>query len=288
MPPIEHIFDMLLKTILPAFAVAAVVTAAVERIGGSRQARTGAALGLVAGVALGFWIRNDILPLASGNSASWNRLPWACLIAICVGRVAQLSDTQRSDGWLLRGAASIGIAWWVIPDHIYDEHAWLVAAFAALAWANWMLLDLLAELPNNVSVGVCIVLSLLTAGGVLVFAGIARYMETAVLLASAFAGITVISAWRKFEINSAVPVVAIALPGLLLMGNRESSVESIHVAAYVLPALAPLFLAASLPCGDWPKARLHAFRIGIVLVPLIVAMVLARQGGSFDFGEPEW
>jgi hypothetical protein len=294
MPPLDAVWDLLCYAILPAFATAAIVTAAIERIGGPKQARTGAALGLIAGVALGFWWRST-LPFVPGDS-TWNRLAWAALIALCVDRVAHLTD----DGNLLRGAASFGIAWWVIPENVRTEIPWLTLAFAAAMWLNWMLLEMFAgrggfQPPNTrrleaaaTDVGVCVVLSLLVAGGVLVFAGIARHMEAAIVLAMAFAGVSVVAAWRQFDLRAAIPAIAVMLPGLLVMGNRESSVETIHWAAFALPAIAPLMLAASLPFQHWPRKRSIVLRIGLVLIPLIIAMILARQGGSLDFGEPDW
>jgi hypothetical protein len=294
MPPLNAVWDLLCYAILPAFATAAIVTAAVERIGGPKQAPTGAALGLIAGVALGFWLRST-LPFVPGDS-TWNRLPWAALIALCVDRVSHLTD----DGNLFRGAASFGLAWWVIPENVRTEIPWLTIAFAAVMWLNWMLLEMYAgsndfQPPNTrrlevaaTEVGVCVILSLLIAGGVLVFAGIARYMEAAIVLAMAFAGVTVVAVWRQFDLRAAIPAIAVFLPGLLVMGNCESSVETIHWAAFVLPAIAPLILAVSLPFEHWPRKRLIALRIGLVLIPLIIAMILARQGGSLDFGEPEW
>jgi hypothetical protein len=161
-------------------------------------------------------------------------------------------------------------------------------AFAAVIFANWVLLESLGDRPANVGVGVCATLALCVAGGVLVFAGIARFMEGALIIVMALAGVTVIAWWQNLEIGGVMPAIAVALPGLLLVGNRETSVETIHWAAFALPALAPLLLAASIPTRDWPKGRLFALRVGLVLVPLIVAMILARQGGSLDFGEHDW
>jgi hypothetical protein len=282
MPPWDVVWDLLRHAIVPAFAVAAMVAAAVDRIGGPKQARTGAALGLIAGVALGFYWSNT-LPFINGNS-EWNRLPWAALIALCVGRAAHAAD----DRWFLQGAASFGLAWWVIPERIHADLPWLVVALAALIWSNWVLLELLAEQPDGAIVGVGAALAFLVAGGVLVFAGSAKFMEAAIILAMATAGVSAIGWRRRFAISAALPAVAVLLPGLLIMGNRETVVETIHWAAFVLPALAPLFLAVSIPISAWPKHRRIAFQFALFLVPLVIAMLLARQGGSLDFGEPDW
>src|SRR5262245_49072615 len=116
MPPWNAVWDLLLYAILPAFLTAAIVTGAIAFIGGVRQARTGAALGLIAGVALGFWLKN-ILPLVPGDSA-WNRLPWAALIALAAGRVAYVVDGQSPDIWIFRLVSSTVIAFWLVPDMV--------------------------------------------------------------------------------------------------------------------------------------------------------------------------
>ena len=207
---------------------------------------------------------------------------------LAVGRIAHLADAQSSDGWVLRAAASFGIAWWVVPENVRADIGWLMPAFAAVIFANWLLLESLGDQPGNAGIAACLTLALLIGAGVLVFAGIARYMEAAIIVAMGLTGITAIASWRNFEIGAVMPVVAVFLPGVMLVGNRETSVETIHWAAFALPALAPLVLAASLPFRDWTKGRLLAMRVGLILIPLVIAMALAQQGGSLDFGDHEW
>lgn len=291
MPPWDAVWDLLRYAIVPAFVAAAIVSAVIGRIGGSKHANLGAALGLIAGVALGFWLRNT-LPLVPGDS-TWNRLPWAALAALLVERVVGLLELDWSAAAILRLAASFGLMFCVVPENVRVEHAWIAIAYGGAVWMNWTILEAVLRKTENsqagaISVGACIVLSCLVASGVLLFSGIARYMEAAIVLAMAVAGVTVAAAWRQCDLRAAMPAVAVLLPGLLLVGNRETSVETIHWAAYALPALAPWLLAETIPLGHWPKLRLIAFRIALVLIPLIVAMMLAREGGSLDFGEPEW
>lgn len=288
MPPLKDLLEVLLGTVLPALAAAALVMAAVERLGDARQASSGAALGLVAGVAVGLWLRG-VVPLTPPAELAWNRLPWAAGLALCVGRVARLLDSHAGDGWLLRAGASGAIAWWVVPASAQDLTPWLVPAFACAIWANWMLLDLCADQPASASVAVAAILAVVVAGGVLLFASIAKLMETSVVLASAFAGVVLVAQWRRVEFGGAVPALAVALPGLLVMGHQTTSVTAIHGFVYALPALAPLLLAVTFPFLDGPRGRLHVLRIAIVLVPLLVAMILVRlQAGPLDVGAPEW
>jgi hypothetical protein len=113
-------------------------------------------------------------------------------------------------------------------------------------------------------------------------------MEANIILAAAFSGLAAIACWRGVDFSGAVPAIAVALPGILLMGKQETSVESIHWAAYVLPACAPLVLVITLPFARWPKLHLHLLRLALVLALLTVSIVLAQQGGALDFGTSDW
>lgn len=287
MPPIHLLLDVIFIAILPALITAALVTTAVIWLGDVKQAPAGAALGLLAGAALGVWLRG-VYPLTPPADIAWNRLPWAALIALCVGRVAYLADVHHHDGWLLRGAAALGIAWWVIPESNRDEIVWLAPALAAVIWANWMLLELAAASPGSSSVAAVVILSLFAAGGVLIHAGIGKFLDVTLVLAAALAGVLVVAFFFRTQIGAVLPALAVVLPTLLLTGQQTTAVTAIHWSVYALPALAPLTLAATLPCTHWPKARLHALRIVLVLIPVVMALILARvQGGPLDVGEPE-
>src|SRR5438309_6594648 len=123
MPPFHLMLDLgldiLLYAVLPAMCLAGAVMAMVVLLGGNKQATLAAALGMAAGAALGLWLREG-LTLSPGDS-TWNRLPWAALGALWIGRVARLPDLQPSAGWFLRAGAAIGIAWLIIPAETRKE-----------------------------------------------------------------------------------------------------------------------------------------------------------------------
>jgi hypothetical protein len=258
--------------------------AGIEWLGGAKQRSAGAALAVIAGAGLGWWL-NGVLTVA-GPDSSWNRLPWAALIALVIGRVANLADVQFSDGWLVRAAVSAAVAWWVVPEADSAELPWLIPALATTIWLLWILLDKLTNQPASGSVSAAVILALLTAGGVLVFAGTKRLMDVDVILASAIAGIALVAWLRGFGINGAIPAAAVILPSLLLMGQRTTFAE-FHWCVFLLPALAPLLLAITLPFKDWPRLRLHAARIALILIPLGVAGALVLSSASLS-GESEW
>ena len=302
--PWSAIAPMALYMMLPALMAAALVMAAMARFGAPKQAPAGAALGLMVGAFLGLWLRDsasfvvagspavllsalpDVLILNPGDS-NWNRLPWAILASLCVGRLAYLADVHSSDGWLLRGGAAVGIAWWIIPDSSRQEEVWLTPAFALVVWLEWVVLDHLSAQPGSSSVAVALTLSLLVAGGVLIHAGTARLMDAAIVLACAFLGVWLISFWHGIEFGGAMPAIAVALPALLLMGHQTQAEEKMHWSAFALAGCAPLVLAATLPFSRWPKLWLHVVRLALILIPLAIAGYLAHEAGPLDFGE-DW
>src|SRR5262249_7269223 len=146
----------------------------------------------------------NVLTLISRES-SWNRLPWVMLTALCLGLLAHLADAHSGDGWLLRGGVAIAIAWVLIPDDLRERIVWLAPAFAAVVWAQWVLLDCLGAQPASFSVALSVILSLLAAGVVLIHAGTARLMDATVVQACAFTGVLLVGCCRRVESRGALP-----------------------------------------------------------------------------------
>jgi hypothetical protein len=303
MPPLDDeardmLMEMLRWGVPPALVAAIVVMAVLEWLGGPKQAPAAAALGLVAGVVFGLWSYSaaplfsteetspllvglhGALNLVNGDS-SWNRMPWAVLAAVCAERLARALESHANDGWLLRGAAAVGIAWWLIPEPARVEFVWLAPSFAAVVFLQWELLSRLAAEPPDGSVPVCLALAFLTAGILLVSVGITRSMEASVLCASALVGVAIVAWWRRADASGAIPAAAVLLPGLLLMGQRETS-EPVPWYAFAVAALAPLMLFGAWPVRHWPAVPRHLARLVLVLIPLIAALLLAQQAGPLD------
>src|SRR5438874_2689623 len=122
LPPLKLLLDVLLFAVLPALFLAAGVTLAVAQLAGEKHRPFGAALGLAAGAALGFWLRAE-LTLGPVDPA-WNRLPCAALAGLWLARSIRLADLP--EGWLLRAALATGSAWLIIPATTRAEIAWLM------------------------------------------------------------------------------------------------------------------------------------------------------------------
>jgi hypothetical protein len=298
----EMILKDLLYMMLPALLMAAGVMAAFVWTGGVKQAAAGAALALMAGSVFGFAVRDigplvmdekselawsvwpHILTTISGTS-TWNRFPWVILAVLCVGRLARVSDGHSSDGWLLRGGTAIGIAWWLLPEFAREEKVWLAPAFAGVVGLLWVLLDYAGDKPGSVSIGGCLVFTLWTAGGVLIFAASKRLMDPMIVLAFALLGITIIAYLRGVEVGGAMPALAVAVPGMMLMGYLTTATDRVHWSAFALPVSAPFTLVLTMPFMQGPKWRLHLMRIVLVLIPLAIAMQIAMEAGPLPEGD---
>jgi hypothetical protein len=179
----------------------------------------------------------------------------------------------------------------VIPEPTRATFVWLAPAFAAVVFLEWELLQRLAAEPPDGGVLLCLALALMTAGVVLLYASIARWMEAAVICASALAGMGLVAWWRRADASGAIPAAVVILTGLLLMGQRETGVETIPWSAFAVAALAPLMLAGAWPIRHWPGLPRHLARLLLILIPLIVAILLAQQAGDLDLGggaEEKW
>jgi len=301
MPPIEHILDTLYYSILPEFAIAFLVLAIIAWRD-EKYAPGGAAIGLIFAVALGptighwlhdfvksfgdgpaseyvFWLTGVLKPMP--NESTWNRLPWTALAALCVGR---LTRDVSADAWLVRGATSFAIAWWVMPEHALAIGTWVVPAFAAIILLNWMLLECLASKSNDGSVALCVFLCFFVASLVLIQAAFASLGEPAIMFGSAFLGLAVVAWWRGVDVSGAMPAAAVMLPGMLLIGQQESTVETLPLLGYVCAAVAPLVLVLALPFAHWHWLWRHLLRLALIAIPLGLAVKFAMDAGPLDFG----
>jgi hypothetical protein len=306
MPPIslpqtDMLLDVLLYAVLPSLLASVAVMALVERFGGAKQAPAGAAFGFTTGAVLGLWLRNASFngwPMAPDQSlasalatwlgmaltpmsvdSAWNRLPWAALGILCVGRVARLPGLPTIDGWLLRAAASVTAAWLVVPAMAQEEFAWLMPAFGLVICAEWMVLDALAANPPGGTVIFIIALTFFVASMVLIQIGWATKADAAIVFSSALTGIAIVAAWRNVDGGGAVPIAALLLPSLMLMGQQGTESE-VPWDAFALTAGAPLMLALTLPLRKWQSVWLRVLQVALVLLPLGAAAYLT---GPIEF-----
>ncbi|MCI0682402.1 MAG: hypothetical protein L0Y71_09875 [Gemmataceae bacterium] len=276
MPPAELIAEVLLKAVLPAAALAALLLGVIEFLGGKQSVAAAAALALAAGVGLGFWLCGTV-ELASGSSR-WNQLPWAALAALGVGVSLRLPGVPSAVAWITKAVCAAAIAWFVIPPETRADGWWFVPGFAVVVFAEWALLERLAARPPDGSIAAALALSALTAAAVLVHAGSTRLMEANIVLAAALGGLSAAAWWRRLDVGAAVPGAVVLLAGVALFGQQSTYTE-ISWTAFLLAAAAPLTLAVSLPLWRLHGARLLLVRLALLLPPLVAAAVLAAEAG---------
>src|ERR1041385_5008408 len=168
MVPISHILDAITHLILPAFVAALAGTTATS-LAGPKQGPAAIVLGLASGAGVGMGL-NHTLPTPPG-APTLNLLPWAAGAALVVGRLAHSADVLFADGWLVRGGASLAVAYGIISATARNGWVWITPAFAILVFALWEMIERLASLPGSFSLGVCLAASHFIAGAVLLFAG---------------------------------------------------------------------------------------------------------------------
>ncbi len=159
----------------------------------------------------------------------------------------------------------------------------MTPALAAVIFALWEVLDRLADQPGNGGVAPGVILSLLTAAEIMLgHAHCALLGNALTVLGFAFMGAALIACWRGISFSGAIPAIAVALPSLLLMGQRTTA-SKLPWSVFALPALAPILLAITLPLTHWPKLRLQLVRLVFVLTPLAAAVALAWLDEPLDF-----
>lgn len=273
MPPFDLVLDAFLYAVAPAGVTAALLLLVVTQLGGAKAAPFGAALALVAGVYVGWRLRGT-LTLVPGSSP-WNYLPFAAMIALLIGLAVRWPRLPRAAGWLLRLVCAGGVAWWVIAPASREQALWLPALFAAIVFAEWLLLEHVAAQPPDGMAVFGFAMSAFAAAAVLIHAGSARLTDAATVLAAACAGISVIAWWRRVDAGGAIPGAAVLLAGLLPVGQQETFSE-ISWHAFALAAAAPLMQSITLLCRHWSRMPLLVLRVLVLLPPLIGAVILAR------------
>lgn len=288
-PPLDEVLGAVQQVMLPAAGASAFVFAAVLLLG-RRSANPGAALAVGAGLVAGNW---DKVPMPAEQTASaWTHLPTYAAILLAVGLVTQLLvDAADRYEFLRRFRAAFTFAKWptralvlavaagpVIPADPGFDRAQFYALFVAGSLALWVVLDHLAACGFPAEMTALQALVALLAGGVMLYAHSAKFMDMATILGSALLGVAVVAGSAKVDARGAIPAFVGVLPGLLVSG-RALTTSEVPVASFVLAAVAPLALLPwlvpnlSRRTGPWPRF----IRCVSVLAVLVAALVLAGR-----------
>jgi hypothetical protein len=202
-------------------------------------------------------------------------LPWMVLVALIVGQIAP--RLPQRIGWRLRDLVALSVGFLV------GRTPWGIVGLTVLILALWETLERLEE-PLGCLVPLGLSLTFGVASVVLLHAHSASLTDCATALSAALGGIALASL-GKGDARGSYPGVAVALPGLLWVGQQTTSSE-VPFAAFLLVALAPLALGGlSLPWWRqrplWQRATTVGLASGVVLA---VALGLTLAYESL----PEW
>ena len=176
----------------------------------------------------------------------------------------------------------------MIPADPGFDRTQFYALFVAGSLALWVVLDHLAACGFPAEITALQALVALLAGGVMLYAHSAKFMDMATILGSALLGVAVVAGSVKVDARGAIPAFVGLLPGLLVSG-RVLTTSEVPVASFVLAAVAPLALLPwlvpnlSRRTGPWPRA----IRFVSVLAVLVAALALAGRVETLPW-EQEW
>ena len=298
-PPLDEVLGVVQQVMLPAAGASAFVFAAVLLLG-RRFSNLGAALAVIAGLVAGNW---EKVPMPAEPTASaWTHLPKFTAILLIVGLVTQLLvDAADRSEVLRRFRSAFHLAKWpirasvlafaadpVIPADPGLDRTQFYALFVACSLALWLTLDHLAACSFPAEITALQALVALLAGGVMLYAHSAIFLDLATILGSALLGVAVVAGSAKVDARGAIPAFVGLLPGLLVSG-RALTTSEVPVASFVLAAVATLALFPwlvpnlSRRTGPWPRV----IRFVSVLAALVAALVLAGRVETLPW-EQEW
>ncbi len=233
-------------------------------------------------------LSRSVLPPVEGQPRGMTPrywLPWSVFIASLVGLVARLPRLPLALAWLLRTAAAVLAARLLVEDSLRTEHPWLWPAFAVAVLALWALLESLAKESRGGWTSFAIGFVFMAAGAVLIHAHSALLTEIASLFAAVFFGVAIAAWLRKADASAVAPVAAVALPGLMLLGQQLTFSE-VPLSCFMLIALAPLALVPLLLLQVKAASGKALVLVGVVLllVPVVIALVLTMLAESIAIG----
>ncbi len=189
--------------------------------------------------------------------------------------------------WLPRISAVFVVSGWLVSEKDANESPWPRFTLVATMLLIWFILDVLARVREGGEIAAYLAMSLYAAGVVLLFSHSARFMEIAVSVGSAMFEIAIAARVSKAYVSGAIPAGVAFLPGLILASRPSLPTTEVPAISYWLVALAPLALAPFLipflsRKNGW---YFRLIRAVLVLVPLVIAVVLAAQHEQLPFDE---
>ena len=318
LPPARETIEIIQQNVLPSAGMAALAVCLFLMLG-----KRMAALGSAAAIALAFIVANfsfdnsidretgevvwwntfRISPwkVETTNHLAWRWLPHVALELIVVGLVSRWTGLLAARNlperrwwivnlvvWLPRVVGVIVVSSWMVSERIASSSPWLRSALILAMMLNWLILDGLARSQEGGEVAAYFALIFFAASAVLIHAHSTQFMELAVILGSAMFGIAAAANLVKADVSGAIPASVAFLPGLVL-GGMPTFDTQVPALSFWLVTFSPVMLAPFLlPVLAHKHARWIRFvKATLLLLPLIMALVLARQYERLPFEEEE-
>jgi hypothetical protein len=212
--------------------------------------------------------------------------------AIGIELVATIPGLPRGLAVLLRTGLAMSAARILLHGSVYlrgtpDEPMWRVVVLLALAGAllaaEWGLLVWLSRRATGVSLPLAVAESLVCGGAAVMLAGYLGGGEAALPPAAALTGAALASAAIGREPAPAtVGIGLIALFGLVFLGSFFGALPSGQGLAVFLAPLACWTAEHRAVASQTPRRKLF-LRLGLVAVPLVVVLVLAKRHFDREF-----
>jgi hypothetical protein len=225
---------------------------------------------------LGDWA-GSVAPLPwKPTGAGWHWLPEAAFLVILVGFVTRWRRVPFVAALLLRLSTALHAAWFLVPTGLRLDPLWSMPAFAVVVTVEWTILDHLAEKRGTGGLlPLTATLFFLGAAVLIMQAHFKRAADVAIFSAASMAGIAVVACWRRAEVSSVLPALAVMLPGLVLNGwywqLPAEGLEPNHQIpweCFVLAALTPLVLVPAL-LPFWQRRTGWLAQLVIVLLAVL-------------------
>jgi hypothetical protein len=270
---------ILLGVVVPA-AVAGVTLLTAWRLGGTEasRGRWGGAVGLGSAYAAGHWGIFGWPPFPAIEATQW--IVYVVLVAAALGLLESRIELTTAPRWTLRVALVSASLWlWLRPlvDYAWEpvQAVTRLVLLGLLALAFWAELELVS--PRLARGSSWLVLLLVSIGSALALAlsgSLALGQLAGVLCAGLGAGFVaaLLPGGRRAE---GLPVVAVALAGLWLVGHFYSELPATSALLLAAAPLAALALPQRTLTGR-SAALIPALRVAAVLLPIAAAVALAH------------
>jgi hypothetical protein len=284
MPPLDFFIEAVRDGVLVPALVAAGFLAVALLLTGRLEAaaRIAGLLALPAGFFAGY-AALDAGPWRPERT--WHWLPYTALFASAAGATDFLPGRWFMVGWPLRPAVAFLSATLLVPmwPDLLPVRTWWLLGLSAAITGLWFALDVLSRRSPGPLFPLQLLVTILTGSVVILQSGNLGFAQLGGVVAAVLGATTLVAIWKRQEpiARGVVPGFAVLIPALLTEAylNNFGSVPS---ASFQLVLFAPLLLCLE----AFPRLRKLSMlprlflMVGISLVPLALAAVLALTGGA--------